>query len=430
LTTGRAAGSSSIDREGRVTKDTIAIIGAGHAGGRAAEAMRQAGFLGNIVLVGEEAYVPYERPPLSKELLSTEADVDSVFCHPLDYYAQNGIELRLETRASAIDRAVRTVALESGETIDYDRLLLVTGGRVRRLDCPGAELEGLHYIRDIPNTLALRPALREGARVVVIGGGFIGLEVAASARLRGCVVTVVELADHVLARVADPAVGDLVAALHRTNGVRVMTGASVARITGDGRVKEVVCAGGETLAADVVAVGIGILPNMEVAADAGLTVADGITVDEFGRTSDPDIFAAGDVAYHYNPILGRHLRLESWANAQNGGVAVARNMVVDPEPYAEIPWFWTDQFDLNMQIVGAPESWDRLVTRGDPQSGRCVVFYMEESRVVGATTFNVGRDVRACRQLVETGLVFTDAELANADTRLKDMVRDRAATQS
>lgn len=408
-----------------MTKDTIAIIGAGHAGGRAAEAMRQAGFLGTIILVGEEAYVPYERPPLSKELLATDADVEKVFCNPPDYYAQNGIELRLETRASTIDRAARTVALDSRETIAYDRLLIATGGRVRRLDCPGGELEGVHYIRAIPDTLALRPALREGARVVVIGGGFIGLEVAASARLRGCDVTVVELADHVLARVADPAVGELVAALHRKNGVRIMTGASVARIAGDGRVKEVVCADGETLAADVVAVGIGILPNAEIAANAGLVVADGITVDEFGRTSDPNIFAAGDVAYHYNPILGRHLRLESWANAQNGGVAVARNMVADPEPYAEIPWFWTDQFDLNIQIVGAPENWDRLVTRGDPQSGRCVVFYMEESRVVGATTFNLGRDVRPCRHLVETGAAFTDAELANTDTRLKDLVRER-----
>jgi NADPH-dependent 2,4-dienoyl-CoA reductase/sulfur reductase-like enzyme len=266
--------------------------------------------------------------------------------------------------------------------------------------------------------------------VVVVGGGFIGLEVAASARLRGCAVTVVEVADHVLARVADPVVGDLVAALHRQNGVRIMTGASVERFTGDGRVKEVVCVGGETLAADVVAVGIGIAPNMEIAADAGLAVADGITVDECGRTSDSDIFAAGDVAYHYNPILGRHLRLESWANAQNGGVAVARNMVSDPEPYAEIPWFWTDQFDLNMQIVGTPERWDRLVTRGDPQSGRCVVFYMEEGRVVGATAFNLGRDVRACRQLVETGMAFTDAELANTDTRLKEMIRARGAGQS
>ena len=413
-----------------MTQDTIAIIGAGHAGGRGAEAMRQAGFLGNIILVGEEVYVPYERPPLSKELLATDADVDQVFCNPVDYYARNGIELRLETRANAINRAAKTVALDSGETIAYDRLLIVTGGRVRHLNCPGAELEGVHYIRAIPDTLSLRPVLKEGARVVVVGGGFIGLEVAASARMRGCDVTVVELADHVLARVADPAVSDLVAALHRKNGVRIMTGASVERITGDGRVMDVVCADGETLAADVVVVGIGILPNVEIAANAGLEVADGITVDEFGRTSDPNIFAAGDVAYHYNPILGRHLRLESWANAQNGGVAVARNMVVDPEPHAEIPWFWTDQFDLNMQIVGAPERWDRRVTRGDPQSGRCVVFYMEKSRVVGATAFNLGRDVRACRQLVETGMAFTDVELADEDRRLKDMVRERAARQS
>ena len=265
--------------------------------------------------------------------------------------------------------------------------------------------------------------LTDGVRVAVIGGGFIGLEVAACARTRGAKVTVVELADQVLARVADPAVGALVADLHRAKGVHIMTGTSVERIDGNGRVAELVCTDGETIAADVVVVGIGIVPNQEIAGDAGLDVGNGITVDEYGLTSDPDIFAAGDVAYHFNPILGRHLRLESWANAQNSGIAVARNMVTEPVPYAELPWFWSDQFDLNLQVVGAPQRWERLVTRGDPASGRCIVFYMVGPRVVGATAFNQGREMRPCRQLVESGKAVSDEELASEATRLRDLAR-------
>jgi len=401
----------------------MVIIGAGHAGGRAAEAMRQAGFAGEIVLMGEEAHVPHERPPLSKELLIGEEGAEKTFLHPPDYYAENDIDLRLGTRVDAIDRHGHAVVLADGGRVGYDKLLIATGARVRRIDCPGADLAGIHYIRTIDDTLALRPTLKEGVRVAVIGGGFIGLEVAAGARSRGANVTVVELADQVLSRVADPAVGDLVAGLHRANDVRILTGASVERFEGNGRVAELVCTDGETIAADVVVVGIGILPNQEIAGDAGLDVGDGIIADEFGRTSDPDIFAAGDVACHFNPILGRHLRLESWANAQNGGIAVARNMVAEPVPYAELPWFWSDQFDLNLQVVGAPMSWERLVTRGDPASGSCVVFYMAGSRVVGATTFNRGREMRACRQLVESGKAVSDAELADQETRLRDLAR-------
>jgi NADPH-dependent 2,4-dienoyl-CoA reductase/sulfur reductase-like enzyme len=401
----------------------MVIIGAGHAGGRAAEAMRQAGFTGEIVLLGEEAHVPHERPPLSKELLAGEEGAETTFLNPPAYYAENKIDLRLGTRAEAIDRDAQAVVLADGGRVGYDKLLIATGARARRIDCPGADLAGIHYIRTIDDTLALRPELKEGVRVAVIGGGFIGLEVAAGARSRGANVTVVELADQVLSRVADPAVGDLVAGLHKANNVHIVTGSSVERFEGNGRVAELVCTDGETIAAELVVVGIGILPNQEIAGDAGLDVGDGITADEYGRTSDPNIFTAGDVAYHFNPILGRHLRLESWANAQNGGIAVARNMVTEPTPYAELPWFWSDQFDLNLQVAGAPLSWERLVTRGDPASGRCVVFYMDGSRVVGATAFNQGREIRACRQLVESGKAVSDEELADPATRLRDLAR-------
>jgi len=402
------------------------IIGAGHAGGRAAEAMRQAGFGGEIVLIGEEAHVPYERPPLSKELLTGDEGPEKTFLNAPQFYAENEIDLRLECRAAHIDRAGHRVVLDGGDAVPYGKLLIATGGRVRHLACEGAGLAGIHTIRTIDDSLGLRPHLAEGARVVVIGGGFIGLEVAASARTRGAHVTVVELADQVLARVADPAVGDLVAGLHRRRGVHVMTGATVERLDGNGRVAEVICTDGETIAADVVVVGIGILPNQEIAADAGLAVGNGIVTDEFGRTSDPDIFAAGDCAFHFNPILGRHLRLESWENAQLGAIAVARNMVSDPAPYAAVPWFWSDQFDLNLQVVGAPDSWDRLVTRGDPESGRSVIFYMDGAKVCGATAFNQGREARPLRRMVESGADFSDAELADEGIRLRDLAGRKA----
>ncbi len=401
--------------------ETRVIIGAGHAGGRAAEAMRQAGFAGEIVVIGEEPHVPYERPPLSKELLTGDEGPDKTFLNPPEFYADNAIDLRLNARAVRIDRAGHRVLVAGGDAVDYGKLLIATGGRVRHLACKGADLAGIHTIRTIDDSLSLRPRLTEGARVVVIGGGFIGLEVAASARTRGAHVTVVELADQVLARVADPAVGDLVADLHRSRGVHVMTGATVERLDGNGRVAEVICTDGETVAADVVVVGIGILPNQEIAADAGLEVANGIVADAFGQTSDPDIFAAGDVAFHYNPILGRHLRLESWENAQLGAIAVARNMVSDPQPYAAVPWFWSDQFDLNLQVVGAPETWDRLVTRGDPETGRSVIFYMDGAHVCGATAFNQGREARPLRRMVESSAAFTDAELADESLRLRDL---------
>lgn len=406
----------SKDGEGRMV-----ILGAGHAGGRAAEAMRQAGHAGPIDLVGEETHRPYERPPLSKELLAGDMPVEKIFLHPQPYYAEQGITLHLGQRAESIDRAGRRVILADGRSLPYDRLLIATGGRVRRLACPGAELAGVHTLRNLDDTLSLHPLLGEGARLVVIGGGFIGLEVAATARKRGARVTVVELADQVLARVADPAIGAMVADLHRRNGVEILTGASVERIEGNGKVDSVVCTDGMTLPADAVVVGIGILPNLEIARDAGLETANGITADSFGRTSDPDIFVAGDVAFQFNPLLGRHLRLESWANAQNGGMAAARNMVTEPIPFAEVPWFWTDQFTLNLQTAGAPERWDRLVVRGDADALSCVIFAMEGRRVVGASTFNMGREMRFCRKLIESGREVADSDLADSNRKLRDL---------
>jgi NADPH-dependent 2,4-dienoyl-CoA reductase/sulfur reductase-like enzyme len=406
--------------------DSIVIIGAGHAGGRAAEALRAAGFAGRIALVGAESHLPYERPPLSKELLAGTMEVEKLTLNPDSFYAEKTIDLHLGLEAQEIELGLKRVRLSDDTDLHFDKLLFATGGRVRRLSCPGAGLKGVHYVRDINDTLRLRPELKDGTRVAVIGGGFIGLEVAATARKRGCHVTLIELADQVLARVADPSVGALVADMHRANGVHVLTGVSVERLEGDTEVAEVICTDGETIEVDVVVVGIGIVPNVELALEAGIECAPrgtpgGIKCDEFGRTSAAQVYAAGDVAFHYNPILGRHLRLESWANAQNGAIAVARNMVLDPVPYAEVPWFWSDQYDLNLQVAGAPESWDRLVVRGDPAAKKGIVFYMAQDRVVGATAFNQGREMRFLKRLIETGKPVTDTDLADEGRKLRDL---------
>ena len=401
--------------------ESIVIIGAGHAGGRAAEAMRAAGHAGRITLVGAESHVPYERPPLSKELLAGTMDVEKTYLNPDSFYEENDIQLHLGVTAQEIERNLGRVRLDDDTDVAFDKLLLATGGRVRKLSCEGADLKGVHYIRDLTDTLTLRPELQEGTRLCVIGGGFIGLEVAATARKLGCHVTVVELANEVLARVADPSVGALVADRHRAQGVHVLTGASVERIEGDAEVAEVICTDGETIEADLVVAGIGILPNMEIAAEAGIECGNGIKTDEFGRTSAKGIFATGDVAFHYNPLMGRHLRLESWANAQNGGIRVAQNMVGDMQPFAEVPWFWSDQYDLNLQVAGAPESWDRVVVRGDPAADKGIVFYMTGARVVGVTSFSLGRDMRFCKALIESGKEVADADLADEAKRLRDV---------
>jgi 3-phenylpropionate/trans-cinnamate dioxygenase ferredoxin reductase subunit len=406
---------------------SIVIIGAGHAGGRAAEAMRAAGHGGRITLVGAESHVPYERPLLSKELLAGTMEVEKTYLNPDSFYEENDIQLHLGVTAQEIERNLGRVRLDDDTDVAFDKLLIATGGRVRKLACEGADLKGVHYVRDLTDTLTLRPELREGTRLCVIGGGFIGLEVAATARKRGCHVTVVELADQVLARVADPSVGTLVADRHRAEGVHVLTGASVERIEGDGEVAEVICTDGETIEVDLVVAGIGILPNVELAAEAGIECAPrgtpgGIKTDEFGRTSAEGIFAAGDVAYQFNPVLGRHVRLESWANAQNGGIRVAQNMVGPMEPFAEMPWFWSDQYDLNLQVAGAPQTWDRVVVRGDPAAGKGIVFYMTEAHVVGATAFNLGRDMRFCKALIESANNVADADLADEGKRLRDLL--------
>ena len=401
----------------------IVVIGAGQAGGWAARTLRDEGFEGGIVVIGEEPYPPYERPPLSKEVLLGKEPADSSYLWPEGSFDELGIELRTGVGATAIDRAARTVALSDGGSIPYRKLLIATGGRVRRLPVEGAELDGVHYLRGIDDSEAIRGDLGEGAKLVVIGGGWIGLEVAAAARMLGAEVTVVEALDRLCGRALTPELAAWLLDVHRGRGVDVRLGATVEALTGEGRVSGARLSGGETLAATAVVIGIGIVPNVGLAEAAGLEIDNGVRVDAHCRTSDPDIFAAGDVTNHPNDLLGRNIRLESWENAQNQGIAAARAMLGGETPYCEIPWFWSDQYDVNIQLVGLPNDFEETVTRGERADGSFVEFYMKGGRIDGAAAINNPRDIRFAKRLMQAQKTVDPAALADPSVKLQALLR-------
>ena len=398
------------------------IVGAGHAGGRAAEAMRALGFTGGIVLIGEETHPPYERPALSKELLQGKHEAFTPV-RPHHYYDENDIECRFGTRATALDPTAKAVTLDTGETIPYGKLLLTTGAAVRRLAVPGEDLPNVLYLRTLDDSQALDERLADGGNVVVVGGGFIGLEVAASACLRGCNVTVLELIDRLMGRAVIPEISEAFLRIHQDHGVAVRLGEGVASFEGKSRVERVITTDGATLPADLVVVGIGIAPNDTLASDAGLAVADGIVVDAFCRTSAPDIFAAGDVTSHFNAFHGRHLRLESWQNAQNQAIAAARVMCGEDTPYADVPWMWSDQFETNLQIAGAPDHWDQVVFRGDAGSDDFIAFQIADGALVGALAVNRPRDMRFARRLIGSDKPLDLDALTDESVTMRELAR-------
>jgi 3-phenylpropionate/trans-cinnamate dioxygenase ferredoxin reductase component len=406
-----------------VSDKHVVIVGAGHAGGRAAEALRAAGHTGRVTLVGTEKHPPYERPPLSKELLAGAIEHAKTYINPEAFYTEKDIALRLGTTVGAIDRKNQRIELGNGETLPYDALLLTTGARARKLPLPGGDGQRVFYLRDIDDSLALRGKLTEGVRIAVIGAGFIGLEVAATARKRGAQVTVLELAPQPLARVAAPELGAYLATLHRAKGVDLRTGVKVMAIEDTGNELRIRIDGGESIVADYAAIGIGAQPNTEIAQAAGIEVRDGIIVDEFGRSSDPMIFAAGDVTRHFNPLLGRHIRFEAWQNAQNQAIAVAKVVAGGTDRFAEVPWFWTDQYEINLQMAGAPERWDRIVWRGAASDPGFTLFQLLDGKPVAAVTVNNARDMRFARMLIQRGAAVAPEALADKAVKLQDLAR-------
>jgi 3-phenylpropionate/trans-cinnamate dioxygenase ferredoxin reductase subunit len=403
------------------TAPTFVIVGASLAGARAAETLRAEGFDGRVVLIGEEPERPYERPPLSKGYLAGEAERDSVYVHDARFYEDHAIELRTGTRVTTVDLAADAVVLDNGERIGYDRLLLSTGAAARRLRAPGADLDGVHHLRSLADAGELRAALRSATSVAVVGAGWIGSEVAAVARQLGRPVAMIAPGAAPLERVLGADVGGFYRTLHAEHGVDLHLGQQVDVLHGSGRVEEVRTTDGQTIPADLVVVGIGAVPRVELAATAGLGVRDGIVVDECLQTSVPGIFAAGDVAAAWHPLLRTRIRLEHWANALNQGRTAALNMLGHATPYQRVPYFYSDQYDVGMEYSGHAPSWDRVVFRGDPASREFVAFWLTADRVVAGMSVNVWDVTDPIQQLIRSRSAVDVGRLTDPDVPLESL---------
>jgi 3-phenylpropionate/trans-cinnamate dioxygenase ferredoxin reductase component len=380
--------------------ERVVIVGAGQAGAQVAVSLRQLGYGGEITLLGEERQLPYQRPPLSKAYLSGEMALERTWLRSESYYAKHGIAFRPGVRVVRILREERAVVCANGARLEYDALVICTGTRARELSVPGVDLPGVLYLRTLADADRIRDVVRPGATAVIVGGGYIGLEVAASLRKLGCAVTVIEALERVMNRVVAPPVSAFFAAEHARHGVKVVTGAAVASLEGDAHVERVVCVDDRAFAADLVVIGIGAVPNDELARDAGLEVANGVVVDAFGRTSDPAIFAAGDVTNHPNALFARRLRLESVHNAMEQAKAIARTIAGQPQPYTDVPWFWSDQYDLKLQIAGVGDPDDKLILRGDPATRAFSCLHLRQDRLVAIDCVNRGGDFLAAKKLI------------------------------
>jgi 3-phenylpropionate/trans-cinnamate dioxygenase ferredoxin reductase component len=399
---------------------TILIVGAGQAAAQAVDTLRREGFGGRLVLIGDEPHLPYQRPPLSKQFLAGDMPAERLPFRHQAFYDQHRVELRLGVTASALDPGARRLTLADGATLGYDRLLLATGARSRPLSCPGSTLAGVHYLRAIVDVEVIRAGLTPGARVVIIGGGYIGLETAATARKRGCAVTVLEMADRVMNRVVASRVSEYFEHEHRTQGIKIVCNTRVVRLEGAHSVERVVCADGGSYEADLLIVGVGALPEVKLAADAGLTCDNGIVVDGNCRTSDVSIYAAGDCTNHPSLRFGMRVRLESVDNAFEQGKSAALNMLGRETVHDRVPWFWSDQFDNKLLIVGLSQGFDQQILRGDPATRAFTVCYLKGGELIAVEAVNHSKDYMAGRKLIAERARPDLAKLADPQIALKD----------
>jgi 3-phenylpropionate/trans-cinnamate dioxygenase ferredoxin reductase subunit len=412
------------------TDRTHVIVGASLAGAKAAETLREEGFDGRVVLVGAERERPYERPPLSKEYLRGEAEREKVYVHPASFYADNDIELLLGRSAERLDTGARRLTLDDDSELGYDRLLLATGAEPRRLRIPGAELDGVLYLRSVDDSDGLRARLDAGGAVVAVGAGWIGSEVAASARQRGLEVTVLDPLGVPLERVLGAELGAIYRDIHTDHGVRMLMGTGVEAFEGDGRVERVRTSDGRLLDCDFVVVGVGVEPRTRLAAEAGMAVGDGVSVDACLRTDAEGVFAAGDVADAQHPFYGERIRVEHWANALNQGPAAARNMLGKEAPYERLPYFFSDQYDVGMEYSGFARKWDRVVFRGDPATREFVAFWVADDRVIAGMNLNVWDVNEAVQRLIRARAPVEDRRLADPAVPLDELVAARSTYPS
>jgi len=399
--------------------NAVVIVGAGEAGGQTAISLRQGGFDGPVTVIGDEPYVPYERPALSKQFLAGELEMERMYLRAANFYGEKDIKLRLQEKVTAIQPG-QGVTLSDGSVIEGDAIVLATGGRVRQLPIDGADLTGVHYLRTIDDVLGFRDSIKPGTKLAIVGGGYIGLEVAAVAAKHGCKVTVLEMEGRVLNRVVAPEVSEFYTRLHTEEGVDIKTNVRVSGFKGDGQVAAVGCADGTEIKTDCVIIGIGIIPNIELAEAAGLNVDNGITVDAFTRTSVDGVYAVGDCSNHPNDLLGRRLRLESVQNAISQGKTAANTILGTETPYAEVPWFWSDQYDVKLQMTGINDPDDQVVVRGDSSTRSFSVCYLRDGVLVAVNAMNRAKDFLQAKKAIAAKIRPAKSRLTDPEVPLKE----------
>ena len=403
--------------------ENFIIAGASHAAAMLAPTLRQQGWQGRITVVGAEASIPYHRPPLSKDYLAGEKTLDEILIRPAKVYEKSEVEFILSTSVESIDRNIRTVRLSNNETLSYDKLALAVGSKVRKVNLPGVDLDGVFYLRDLRDVERIQPYISPGADAVIVGGGYIGLETAAVLNRKGMTVTVLEMMERVLQRVTAPVVSEFFTRIHEEEGVNIRCGTGVSGFKGNGRVAQVLCSDGSEFAADLVIIGVGIVPNTELAEAAGLRVDNGIVVNARAQTSDPDIYAAGDCTYHHNPIYDRWVRLESVQNATDQSRVVAGAACGKEISYNAVPWFWSDQYDLMLQIAGLSRGYDEIITRGDPENSRSfAAFYLKSGRVIAVDSVNKPKEFMGAKKLITLKQETDKKKLADADVPVKELL--------
>ena len=402
--------------------DTVVVIGAGQAAGQAVASLRQKQFVGRIIVLGEEDYYPYQRPPLSKKFLAGALSVERLYLKPPNFYADKKIDVHLNTRVTHIDPQHNVVTDSHGNTHRYDRLIIATGARVRRLDIAGSDLADIHYLRNISDVSAMQEHMSTGKSLVIIGGGYIGLEVAAVAAAKGLNVTVVEMADRVMGRVVCEQISEFYQTEHIGHGVKLLLSTGLESFSGDEYVRRVHLSNGLSIPTDFVLVGIGVVPNVELATDAGIDVDNGIRVNDRCQTNIESVYAIGDCTNHPNSLLNQRLRLESVQNAIEQAKVAASNICGEDARYAEVPWFWSDQYDLKLQIAGISHSDDRAVLRGDPATRSFSCVYLRNGRIVAINSINSPRDFMQSKSLISAHALMDLDKLCDKNVILKDAV--------
>ena len=402
--------------------NNLVIVGTGQSAAQCVITLRRNGFKDHITLVGEEKHLPYQRPPLSKEYLSGKVSLERVYMKTKDFFDQNDVAMLSSTKVISIDRTNKSLGLSNGESLTYEKLVLATGSRVRKLNVTGSNLSNISYLRTIEEANKLREYFKSGKKLVIIGAGYIGLEVAATAIKKDLSVTVIEMEDRVMNRTVDPVISNYFDSLHRRNGVEIVLEAALERFEGKDKVEKIICTNGQVFEADGAVVGAGILPNQELAESAGLKCNNGVLVDEYGRTEDPSIFACGDCTNHPNASLNKNLRLESVHNALEQAKTVAFSLIGKPKKYNQIPWFWSDQFNEKLQIVGISGDHDEIVIRGSIEDGSFMLFYLKKRKLIAVDAVNNPKEFLICKKLVANHQEISSDDIRDQSVDLKELI--------